>query len=139
MEGSTFSGERDGSVAKSSQLSGHRRHNLSMKYKRIKQKKCGKDFLGLATSVQVAQNISEVIQLDRFSSLERLIRVTALVFKFIKRTKRRGMGIRPELSMQQGYHGQGKVREKHFFQGQGKVREFCTKRSGEILEVCKSQ
>ena len=121
------------------QLSGHRRHSLSRKYKRIKQKRCGKQFLCLATSVEVAQNISEVIQLDRFSSLDGLIRVTALVLKFIKRTKKRSMEIRPELSLQQGCHGQEKVREKQIFQGQGKVGEFCTKRSEEILEVCESK
>ena len=38
--------------------------------------------------VQAPENISEVVQPERFSSLSKLIRVTALVLKFIKRIKR---------------------------------------------------
>ena len=38
--------------------------------------------------VQAPANISEVVQPERFSSLSKLIRVTALVLKFIRRLKR---------------------------------------------------
>ena len=42
----------------------------------------------LNVTVEAHQCISEVIQADRFSSISKLIRVTALVLKFIKRIKR---------------------------------------------------
>ena len=42
----------------------------------------------MAVLVQAPGNISEVVQPERFSSLSKLIRVTALVLKFIRRIKR---------------------------------------------------
>ena len=43
----------------------------------------------MTVSVQCFQNISEVICPERFSSLSKLVRVTALVLKFIERLKRK--------------------------------------------------
>ena len=43
----------------------------------------------MTVSVQCFQNISEVICPERFSSLSKLVRVTALVLKFIQRLKRK--------------------------------------------------
>ena len=54
----------------------------------------------VTASVQVSQNISEVIQPDKFSSLNKLIRVTALVLKFIKRIKR-STETHPDISAQE--------------------------------------
>ena len=54
----------------------------------------------VTVSVQVSQSISEVIQPDKFSSLNKLIRVTALVLKFIKRIKR-STETHPDISAQE--------------------------------------
>ena len=54
----------------------------------------------VTVSVQVFQSISEVIQPDKFSSLNKLIRVTALVLKFIKRIKR-STETHPDISAQE--------------------------------------
>ena len=54
----------------------------------------------MTVSVQVSQSISEAIKPDRFSSLSKLVRVTALVLKFIKRIKR-GPETHPEISAEE--------------------------------------
>lgn len=43
----------------------------------------------MSVSAQCSQDISEVVQLERFSSLRKLVRVTALVLKFIQRIKKK--------------------------------------------------
>ena len=43
----------------------------------------------MTVSVQSSQSISEVIQPERFSSLSKLLRVTALVLKFLKRLRKK--------------------------------------------------
>ncbi|XP_073246985.1 uncharacterized protein [Porites lutea] len=54
----------------------------------------------MTASSKVSQSVSEVIQLERFSSLSRLIRVTALVLKFIRKVKR-GVETQPDLNMRE--------------------------------------
>lgn len=54
----------------------------------------------MTASSKVSQSVSEVIQPERFSSFIRLIRVTALVLKFIRKVKR-SMDTQPDLNMQE--------------------------------------
>ena len=54
----------------------------------------------MTASSKVSQSVSEVIQLERFSSFSRLIRVTALVLKFIRKVKR-SMETQPDLNMRE--------------------------------------
>ena len=54
----------------------------------------------MTASSKVSQSVSEVIQSERFSSFSRLIRVTALVLKFICKVKR-SMETQPDLNMQE--------------------------------------
>ena len=53
----------------------------------------------MTKSSETSQSVSEVIQPERFSSFSRLIRVTALVLKFIRKVKR--METQPDLNMQE--------------------------------------
>ena len=52
----------------------------------------------MTASSKVSQSVSEVIQPETFSSFSRLIRVTALVLKFIRKVKR-SMETQPDLNM----------------------------------------
>ena len=54
----------------------------------------------MTASSKVSQSVSEVIQPERFSSFSRLIRMTALVLKFIRKVKR-SMETQPDLNMQE--------------------------------------
>ena len=57
-------------------------------------------FMTASSKVSHDQSVSEVIELERFSSFSRLIRVTALVLKFIRKVKR-SIETQPDLNMRE--------------------------------------
>ena len=58
------------------------------------------DATNTSSFMTASSKVSQIIQPERFSSLNRLIRVTALVLKFIRKVKR-GMETQPDLNMQE--------------------------------------